>query len=106
MDHEEEKNQLTEEGVLIWREEGMAMAAVLAIIGRGGLLFVFREESLVCFFLGQNFVVFMSTKQTMENNNNNRNQMAYSLLKAITDAVCGSGIREDKEGWFHSIAGP
>jgi hypothetical protein len=44
------KNQLTEEGVLIWREEGMAMAAVLAIIGRGGLLFVFREESLVCFF--------------------------------------------------------
>jgi len=40
------KNQLTEEGVLIWREEGMAMAAVLAIIGRGGLLFVFREESL------------------------------------------------------------
>jgi len=39
-----------EEGVLMWREEGMAMAAVLAIIGRGGLLFVFREESLVCFF--------------------------------------------------------
>jgi hypothetical protein len=106
MDHEEEKNQLTEEGVLIWREEGMAMAAVLAIIGRGGLLFVFREESLVCCFLGQNFVVLMSTKQTMENNSNNRNQMAYSLLKAITDAFCGSGIREDKEGWFHSIAGP
>jgi hypothetical protein len=106
MDHEEEKNQLTEEGVLIWREEGMAMAAVLAIIGRGGLLFVFREESLVCFFFGQNFVVLMSTKQTMENNNNNRNQMAYSLLKAIMDAFCGSGIREDKEGWFHSIAGP
>jgi hypothetical protein len=49
----------------------------------------------------------MSTKQTMENNNNNnRNQMAYSLLKAIMDAFCGSGIREDKEGWFHSIAGP
>jgi len=85
----------------------MAMAAVLAIIGRGGLLFVFREESLsFAFFFGQNFVVLKSTKQTMENNNNNQNQMAYSLLKAITDAFCGSGIREDKEGWFHSIAGP
>jgi hypothetical protein len=45
------KNQLTEEGVLIWREEGMAMAAVLAIIGRGGLLFVFREERVSFAFL-------------------------------------------------------
>jgi hypothetical protein len=42
----------------------------------------------------------------VENNNNNQNPMAYSLLKAITDAFCGSGIREDKEGRFHSIAGP
>jgi hypothetical protein len=59
MDREEEKNQLTEEGVLIWREEGMAMAAVLAIIGRGGLLFVFREESLVCFFVLAKTLLFL-----------------------------------------------
>ncbi len=74
---------------------------------RRSALRVQRRESRLLFCFGQNFVVLMSTKQTMENNNNNnRNQMAYSLLKAIMDAFCGSGIREDKEGWFHSIAGP
>jgi hypothetical protein len=85
----------------------MAMAAVLAIIGRGGLLFVFREESLVCFFLlAKTLLFFCSQNKQWRIIIKTQNQMAYSHLKAITDAFCGSGIREDKEGWFHSIAGP
>lgn len=38
----------------------MAMAAVLAIIGRGGLLFVFREESLSFAFFFAKTLLFLS----------------------------------------------
>ncbi len=106
MDHEEEKPTHRRGGIdMEGRRHGHGSSSGHYWKRRSALRFQ-RRESLVCFFFCQNFVVLKSTKQTVENNNNNQNPMAYSLLKAITDAFCGSGIREDKEGRFHSIAGP